>query len=465
MRERFKKILKKQQLLNANKTVVLAVSGGVDSIVLFHLLQGLPMKKRPEIIVAHVNHQLRVESEKEAAFVKKLTEKHQIPFYLHTWNKKDQPESGIEEAARHMRYTFFKQVMADAKADILMTAHHQDDQVETILMKLTRGSTLEQITGIQMTQEFNDGLLVRPLLSFSKNEIYDFAHRHELNYVEDATNQALTYSRNRFRNQIIPLLKEENTQFNEHIEQFSKDLKDLLAIAKQPLEQVFQELIQIKNHKMTFNKEAFSKQKEPMQRQLLAKILKRLYKNQTESYKTNYIDILQKWLLEGEVNTQLDLTGNIIVKKDYEKVTFLRKKDFVEEITQNNVVLDEINQWHSLSQTEAMGLFLKKGSEKETKQSTEKIDCLFFDESSLQFPLTVRHRKPGDRMTYDGLAGTKKIKDIFIDEKVPKQERDKAWLVEDANGMIIWLVGYRKMDLLSTEKTDKLTFILKHKIN
>src|SRR5690625_7144896 len=142
----FNQILQKNNLLNADKHVLLAVSGGVDSIVLLHMMHSITKEIRPKLSVAHINHQLRPEADNEEVFVKQLAYKYQLSFYSYLWNKVDHPKIGIEEAARNIRYSFFKRLMKDQKMDILMTAHHQDDQVETILMKLIRECTLEQLT-------------------------------------------------------------------------------------------------------------------------------------------------------------------------------------------------------------------------------------------------------------------------------------------------------------------------------
>ena len=226
----FKETLDRHGLLGNDRKFLLGVSGGVDSVVLLHLMQAIPTNDRPQLSVAHINHQLREEADMEEAFVKQLARDYQLPFYSKRWEKEEHPKTGIEEAARSFRYSFFRQLMEEGEFNILMTAHHQDDQVETILMKLTRGSSLEQLVGIQFSQPFSTGYLVRPLLDVSKNELYTFAKQEQLTFVEDVSNKDLSFTRNRFRHSIIPLLKKENPLFNQQIIQFSKDLDDLLEI-------------------------------------------------------------------------------------------------------------------------------------------------------------------------------------------------------------------------------------------
>lgn len=457
MIQEFERILEENNIFYPKKHVLLGVSGGVDSVVLFHLMQAIDEEKRPKISVAHINHQLRKEADADEAFVRALAKQHGVPFYSHTWNKEEHPESGVEEAARKVRYAFFKEIMDKHGASILMTAHHQDDQVETILMKLARGSSLKQLTGIQLIQPFNKGQLMRPMLPFSKEKVYEYVEKYNIDFVEDVTNLSLDYTRNRYRNQIIPLIKEESAQFNEHIEQFSKDIRDLREISKRPINERYRNLVREKEDSIVFDYTNFSQHDEPMQRALLQKVLMRLYKDSEVSYKTTYIEMIRTWLIEGEVNTKLNLLNRYTVKKDYQKVIFSKEKQEEKKKAEKQYIIEDINEWVELSSNEKIGVFEYDG------QATEQ--SLIFHADKVQFPLTIRHRKQGDRMSHEGLSGTKKIKDIFIDDKVAPEKRENAWVVEDAEGQIIWLISYRKMYLLSDAETDKLAYIIKYQTN
>ena len=459
MFQNFNQILQRMNLLQADKKILLAVSGGVDSIVLLKLMLSIPTTSRPEVSIAHINHQLRTEAKDEEQFVKKLADENNIPFYSFVWSKKEHPISGIEEAARNVRYAFFKKIMTEQNLDVLMTGHHQDDQVETILMKLTRGSILEQLTGIDESQTFAEGKLVRPLLSFEKQELFTFAKQQGLKFMEDESNFESNYTRNRFRNEIIPLLKKENNQFNQHIEQFSVDLKDLLEISKQSIQETYNLVVDVKDDAHVIEIQAYEKLSSAYQRVLLKQLLNGLYQSSTKGYKKNYIELLMNWILHGEVNTTLDLQSDLIVKKDYHTVSFQKQKTSIEEIDKYEpVIIDQVDEWIELSSTEKIGLFVYDADEVEMDE-----ESLLISEEHLNMPLTIRHRKPGDRMQYSGLNGSKKIKDIFIDEKTPVYKRDKAWLVEDQTGEILWLISYRQKYLLTTQETDKLTYILKYR--
>lgn len=461
MFQNFNHILQRMNLLQTDKQILLAVSGGVDSIVLLKLMQNIPVSKRPELSIAHINHQLRPEANDEEEFVKKLAKNYQIPFYTYCWPKSQHPKNGIEEAARNVRYTFFKKIMTEQNMDVVMTAHHQDDQVETILMKLTRGSILEQLTGIDESQSFAEGKLVRPLLNIPKEDLIAFAKDQQLEFMEDDSNFEPTYTRNRFRNQIIPLLQQENNQFNQHIEQFAADLKDLLEISNQPIQELFDRLVNDEDGALILDIEEYTKLSPAYQRLLLKHLLNNLFQYEENGYKTTYIEIIQDWLIYGEVNTTLDLQSDFIAQKGYDTVSFLKKTAEIEEPNNSEAVLWNVNEWVQLSSTEKIGLFVFEENEVMTDELWE--NTLLISEENLKMPLRVRHRKPGDRMQYAGLGGSKKIKDIFIDDKTPADDRDQAWLVEDQTGDILWLISYRKMNLFTVQETDKLTYILKYK--
>lgn len=463
MYTQFKKILERYDLLKNDKKVIIAVSGGVDSMVLLHLMQSISEDRRPEIIVAHINHKLRPESIQEEVLVRELAKRYGLECHSHIWLESEHPSSGIEEAARNVRYTFLKEVMAKTAAHIVMTAHHQDDQVETILMKLVRGSSLQQMTGIEEAQSFGQGQLMRPLLSFMKEELYAYAETNSLAYIEDQSNQTLDYTRNRFRNAIIPLLKEENQQFNTHINQFKMDLEDLLTIASAPIDKSFIELVTIEHGQIAFHQEDLEAFDEPMQRALLRKVLDTIYKDKEEPYKANYVFLIQNWLREAQGHSHLQLTGGVTIEKSYQDITLYQSTDTTDDPNDLSLTisLDDTRQKRSLSATESIELNTISREELADLVADDP-SYLVFQADAVRFPLTIRHRLPGDRMQYQGLGGTKKIKDIFIDEKTPLKDRDKAWIVEDATGQILWLISYRKMYLLSQLETDKLTYILKY---
>ena len=201
--EKFKKNIVGNHQFKSKSTVIVAVSTGVDSMVLLDLLQHISPRQKPRIVVAHVNHQpMRVNGKRR--FLSSIV-MNVVLASIWQCGLKDHPQTGIE-AARTFRY-HFSQIISEENADALMTAHHADDQAETVLMKLIRGGSLNQLIGIKPSQPFEKVVLIRPLLSFSKNEIKDYAVDHQLTWFEDSTNQSNDVLRNRIRHEIVPQLK------------------------------------------------------------------------------------------------------------------------------------------------------------------------------------------------------------------------------------------------------------------
>ena len=207
------------------ESFLLAVSGGVDSMVLLESFFKLQKKiKTLNFSVVHIHHHLRKESDEEEEMVRNFCGERSISLEVYHWEKGIRQKAGVEEKARKFRYQKLKDSMKKNNACYVVVAHHADDQAETVLMKLTRGSTIEGIAGMKPIRPFSEGYLIRPFLTVDKEDLYDYASIHQIPFKEDVTNQSLEYTRNRFRQEIIPLLKQENTKFNQ------KSCKDKLTI-------------------------------------------------------------------------------------------------------------------------------------------------------------------------------------------------------------------------------------------
>src|SRR5699024_128530 len=231
----------------------------------------------------------------------------------------------------------------------------------------------------------------------------------------------------------------------QHVIQFASDLEDLLEISKAPIEAVFDEVAQREQESWRLDGLKFLNFSAATQRMVLQTLLDHLYENEKNLYKANYIELLQDWILNGEVNTQLDLQNDFVATKGYEVICFSKRRQKVSVTDDERFVLDSVDQWIQLSAHEKIGLFSLDSVDEEELHG----EFLLMEEEKFHLPLTIRHRQPGDRMRYTGLKGSKKIKDIFIDEKTPLKQRDQAWLVEDSLGRILWLISYRKMSLFT----------------
>ncbi|WP_018659772.1 tRNA lysidine(34) synthetase TilS [Allofustis seminis] len=442
MEKRFHQWIAKRKLFSKDQHVLVALSGGVDSVVLTHLLVHLPLENRPQLYLAHVNHHLRQESDEEQRFVKEWAMALELPLFIFEWHKEEHPHSNIENAAREMRYHFFDQIMMTQHLDTLLTAHHQDDQVETILMRLFSGKNIELLTGISEVSSRQGYRIVRPLLPFKKEEIYAYAAQHGLTYFEDATNFEPIYFRNMIRTKVMPSLKDENPKLNEHIERFKQELHQLLTLRDYQLSQLAtlkeekEEYIHIKGQKLKTYPVA-------IQQTFIESVLKSCYENDPSHLKNNYTQLVWQHFHKGSVNSELHLARDLYIYKTYNDLYFCKGASFLEQFSEQHTRVQslDIGQWITLSPNEKLGLF-KEGSFVIPPEA--KVIAI---PNGLHFPLVARHRKPGDRMQVKGMAGTKKIKKILIDDKVPKHLRDKKWIISDQTDKIIWLVGIRKADL------------------
>lgn len=440
--------------------LLLAVSGGVDSMVLVDLIQRLPYVIRPWFGVAHVNHQLRESSIEEEKFLSQYCKSNRIPFFLKSWPVEEHPNEGIEAAAREFRYDFFHEVLKEQQATHLLTGHHGDDQMETILMRLVRGGQLESIAGIKKNRTFYEKQLTRPLLDYSKKTLYQYSQERSLSFYEDESNTSLEYTRNRYRHQIIPLLKKENAQVLTHFADFSSDLQDVITVAKKEIEK------QLAN--VCFQKELFCWELNvplfltfdpAMKRQVMQLLFNEIFHEEGNEvgrkHQVQIIDLIEK----DKPNSQLNLPGNWIGQKTYHKFYFFKEngqKCTTEKIQGIHPL--NLGEWLTLPNGARIGLFEAKKESVVTDQ-TKKV--VWLNPESIQLPLQVRNRKPGDRITLKGLeTGSKKIKDFFIDQKIPRNKREEAVLVTDSKEEIIWLVEYKESRLSIEPETDKIHYIL-----
>jgi len=374
-----------------------------------------------------------------------------LPLYIYHWDQGKKVENNIESSAREMRYSYFKQVMEEEGINTLLTAHHLGDQAETVLMKLIRGGILEDKTGIQLVSDFNSGKLIRPLIPFSKKDLYDYAETQRLTYFEDETNHTDMYFRNRIRRKVLPLLKEENPKVENHLKEFSNELSDLVKFSA-PLIQKERDKYYENN---TLYLEEFLTKEDYLQNLVLKEIFKELF-TEDKSFNKNYTDIFTQWMRDSSPNSSLNLEGNLEAQKEYNKIRFIRKEQKDQEEYEEYEL--EMNTWLELPDGNSIGLFGKD------QVVIKESDLVFYiADSDLNLPAKIRHRKNGDRMTLKGSKGSKKIKDIFIDQKVPAYKRDEAWVLTDKNDTIIWLIGYKESLLFNNSITDKMTsvFILR----
>lgn len=447
-------MIHKYNLIQKNSKLLVGVSGGPDSLVLLHFLRHIQAMWDFDLVVAHVDHMFRGEqSYEDYLFVEQICGKWGIPF---EGKRIDVPayikETGesSEQAARKLRYAFFAELMKKQECTTLVLGHHGDDQVETMLMRMTRGATGKARAGIPIKRTFENGWIVRPLLAVTKEEINEYAAEHQLEPRLDPTNEEDIYVRNRFRHYVLPFLKQENPLVHEQFQRFSEEIYED--------EDFFQELVARKMNEVWIEKtkeyaiistDSVLVMPKPLQRRTIQLILNYLYLERPSSLSALHIHQLLTLFLNPQPSAELHLPGGLIAEKSYSTCIF-RFSTYE-------------NQEYTLSLQIPGDTFLPNGYAIKAQYIEEVLDSgndsFIFSASSVALPLTVRTRKNGDRMRIKGLNGTKKLKDIFINEKVPMRERNGWPVVVDQTGQIIWLPGLKKSYIESDTVTDHSVFI------
>ncbi len=405
-----------------NSSVIIALSGGPDSMVLLNLLLKVKKEKNLKIVCAHVNHKLRKESDDEAKMVKKYCEKENIIFEYMTIDKY---KGNTENYARAKRYEFFDKLIKKYSSPYLLTAHHGDDLTETIMMRLIRGSSLKGYAGFSEITEKNGYKIYRPLITKTKAELLNYAKENNIPYAIDQTNESDNYTRNRIRKYILPTLKKENKNVHLKFLEFSKTISETEEYFEKVLAKKIEKIYQ--DNKL--NVEIFLTEEPLIQKKLIHNILNDVYKDKINLINDNHVNNILSTVKNKKPNIQINLPDNKILKKAYNYVWIEENKNYEEYdyILKDKVTLPNNHTIEIIDETTDHSNFVTKLNSKEIK-----------------LPIHIRTKKDGDKLVLKGLNKQKKLKDIFIDEKIPIDKRNSWPVITDDNDEIIWLPGLKK---------------------
>ena len=410
------------EYLDDQKIVVLGCSGGPDSMCLLDLLLQVKKSINFKLIVAHMNHKVRIESEEEKEFVSKVCHDNNINFEYYELDKNI--KSNFHSEARIIRYQFFNRVIDKYNANVLMTAHHADDLMETILMRLGRGSTLKGYSGFDLITKKDGYDQIHPLIFYTKDEIKKYMDDNKLDYRIDNTNYEDDYLRNRYRHHILPLLKKEYNMIHEKYFKFSNTINEadnyIISVVNIKLDIMFKNNI--------LDLDLFKKEDTYIQKRIIESIMNSIYiDNLYLVSDTNTSEII-KCIYNNKPNIIVNLPNNIKLVKEYNKL-------IVNKVINNSNINQEFDGYYEDDYIKISKL----------DESTDKSNyTIRLNSEEIKLPLIIRNRVNGDKMMIKNMSNYKKLKDILIDMKIPKYQRDQLLLLTDSDNNILWIPGLKK---------------------
>ena len=397
-----------------DKKLLLAVSGGIDSMVLLDLFY----KLRFDICVVHCNFLLRgKESDGDEMLVREICQDRYIPYFIETFDTLEfanENKLSIQLAARKLRYDWFQEIIS-LGFDYVLTAHHLDDNVETFLINFIRGTGLEGLTGIPA----QNGNIIRPLLPFSRLEIENYAQANKIQWREDSSNATDKYFRNKLRHDIVPILKELNTGFLDSFQNTLHHLKQAESLVEDASQLVYEKVVAKKENQLEIH-------------------LKPLLEFQ------NHKAYLYQWLkdfgfsawndiydlVEAQSGKQVFSETHVLLKDREKLILSVRKTINKSEVFFIEAIESKVNIPLKLS------LYRFSGGRDVNS------NCIFVDESQLKFPLTIRKWQEGDEFYPSGMGGKKKLSKYFKDEKYSLLDKENQWLL-CSEDQIVWVIGKR----------------------
>lgn len=440
----------KHNLLQKNDSVICAVSGGADSVCMLEILKELKEELHLTLYVAHVNHQLRAEeADRDELFVKKLAESSGIPFYCSRVDVKSfalTNKLSCEEAGRIARYDFFKELKDTLKANKIATAHNKNDNVETVLMRIARGTDIKGLAGIPA---YNDRSVVRPILCLSRSDIEEYLKCKGIYFVTDSTNLEDEFSRNKVRHNLIPAIE---SQFNGNFINTMASNIELFGEANAYIEKnvnsVYEALVSKEDCIYSFCVKSLLQED--------SYIIKRIIKKTVfELAGINISNELCNLIYNGLSNaSSVTISNNLNYYVKYGRAYFVKERDTRD--FSCNIISPGVYNIPEISAT-------LEFAEGEGDFNFSDKNTIYLNKDAVEFNFTLRSKKPGDKMSLLN-CGSKKIKDIMIDEKIPSFLRDKYPVLE-YNGEIIWLCGVRDSGHFRAENNKKYIKISLHKEN
>lgn len=465
LEQKTKQFIEKYHMLCRDSGVLIGLSGGADSVALLFVLCALREEWNLRIVALHVHHGIRPEAQEDADFCRELCAARQVEFYC---EYADVPKLAqdmrltVEEAGRKVRYELFELYRRQLKLDAIAVAHHQNDQAETMLFQLFRGSGLRGMAGIPVKREY----IIRPLLGVTRGEIEEYLREKQSGYVTDATNLTDIYARNKIRQHILPMAEEVSNgavinmnragaQLREILDYMEQEANDFLIKYSTQVEQGCLTEVSTKEQlkELTLQTEPLIKAHPALQKMIIMTAIEHTFNSRRDITERHVEAICQ--LLEKEGEKEVHLPKGGLVTKRYDKLVFE---------SQTEQKPKENSHFQALEIQADATYILPDGRTLKTRlifnnklQNIPKNDCTkWFDYDKIMRPLILRNREKGDFLTINDGGARKTLQDYLVNEKVPKSERDKLLVLADGQH-IVWVPGMRISAYYKvTEQTEKI---------
>jgi len=411
-------------LLNPGDTIIIGLSGGPDSMCLLDIILKLNIKLN--IICAHINHNIRKESKEELRFIEEYCKNKCLRLETTTFDKKSSLDDYNELELREKRYKYFEELYKKYNANYLFTAHHGDDLIETILMRISRGSNLKGYSGFQIESIKNGMKVIKPLIFTTKEEINNYNKEHNIPFVSDKTNEEDTYTRNRYRHSVLPFLKKETPNAHLKYLKFSKELMKYFEY----VDKVVNKEIENRYSKNILDITNFNKLDKLIQTKIIEYVLDDNYIDNLYLVSDKHVDIILNVINNPKPNIEINLPDSLCIQKSYERIKITRNKSNNKEY---KLPLENVTELPNGKRILIVD---------EPKGNSNY--CTKLNSKEIVMPLYVRTRETGDKMVIKNMNNYKKLKDIYINSKLSKEERECQPVVVDSSGEIIWLPGLKK---------------------
>lgn len=438
MLNQIRSFIQKQHMLESGDRVIIGVSGGADSMCLLNVLINLRQEYQMSLYVVHVNHCIRgAESDQEEDYVRRFCEDHNVILSCFRVPIPDLAKSqgkSVEETGRNIRYEIFYQEANRFNCHKIAIAHNMNDNAETLLFQLFRGSMVQGATGIKAVRD----RIIRPLLETKREVIEEWLKKQHIAYCTDSSNLTLDYARNRIRSQILPVAVDEiNTRSIEHLSQFTNQMEQIAEYLRKVTKELFLRVAKFDEERLVIDIDELKEEEPLLQQSLMKYAIETVSKEQKDIESVHIRSALS--LLEKQSGKEINLPHHIIAKRGYTTLILERIQAGVNQVshTWEPVIPGE---WHIQGSPYQLHFDLLEMNQ--IGEMPKNCYTKWFDYDKIKDVVVIRTRQPGDFIQINRAGGRKTLKALFIDEKIPKEKREKMYLVT-AGSHVLWLPGVR----------------------